>query len=279
MLQRSISGVEMSHGHGKTVLITGASMGIGRELAIVFAEGGYDLVVAARSEDKLQALAKELHDKFGCTVTVVAQDLSKKSAPQKLFKAVSEKGITVDVLINNAGFGSFKPFAGDDRGHLTDMVQVNVSALTALTYLFVQPMMERGEGRIMNVASVASFNPTPGSAVYGATKAYVLSLTEALSEEFKEHGITVTALCPGLTETEFSTTAAGKKGDNALVPDFMKLDAKQVAKEGYDALHAGEVIRVNGLAYQLGVEWMRYTPRQVVRNMAGLFSKQLKDGF
>ncbi len=254
-------------------------MGIGRELSLVFAENGYDLVVVARSKDKLEALATELYDEFGTTVTVFGQDLSTKTAPAKLFKALQDQGLHIDVLVNNAGFGSFKPFADTARGRITDMVQVNVAALTELLHLFAEPMIAKGEGRIMNVASVASFNATPGAAVYGATKAYVLSLTEALSEEFREHGVTLTALCPGLTETEFSKNATGKKGENGSVPDFMKLDAKQVAKEGFDALHSGEVVKVNGIAYQLGVEWMRYTPRSMVRAMSGMFSKQLEDGF
>jgi short-subunit dehydrogenase len=140
-------------------------------------------------------------------------------------------------------------------------------------------MIERGEGRILNVASVASFNPTPGAAVYGATKAFVLSLSEALSEELKPHGIAVTALCPGLTETGFSKAATGKAGTNPAVPAFMKLDARQVAREGFDALHSGEVVRINGLAYQIGVEWLRYTPRPLARAMGAMFGKQLEDGF
>ena len=275
----------MAHGYGKTALITGASTGIGREMAKIFAENGYDLVVVARSKDKLESLATEIYDSFGATVTVIAKDLSKAAAPKQLFKAVQDKGIHVDVLVNNAGFGSVKPFAEDSATLLADMVQVNIATLTALTRLFVAPMIEKGAGdsdsagRILNVASVASFNPTPGMSLYGATKAFVLSLTEGLSEELREHKINVTALCPGLTETEFSHNATGKQGENASIPEFMKLDAKKVAQEGFDALHAGEVIKVNGLAYQLGVEWARYTPRSVVRTMSGLFKNQLTDGF
>ena len=159
------------------------------------------------------------------------------------------------------------------------MIAVNVAALTELCHLFAGPMIEQREGRILNVASVASFNPTPNAAVYGATKAFVLSLSEALSEELKPHGVTVTALCPGLTETGFSKAATGKTGANPAVPDFMKLDAKQVAREGFDALHAGEVVKINGIAYQLGVEWLRYTPRFVARTVGGMFGKQLEDGF
>ncbi len=269
----------MAHGYGKTALITGASSGIGRELAAVFAEHGYNLVVVARGGDALQTLAEELYDAYGTTVTVITKDLSKASAPQQIFKALQAEGIHIDVLVNNAGFGAFRSFAETPAARVTGMIGVNVAALTELCHLFAGPMIEHGEGRILNVASVAAFNPTAGAAVYGATKAFVLSLSEALSEELKPHGITVTALCPGLTETGFSRAATGKTGGNPAVPDFWKLDARQVAREGFDALHAGEVVRINGLAYQIGVEWLRYTPRPLARAVGAMFGKQLEDGF
>jgi short-subunit dehydrogenase len=269
----------MAHGYGKTALVTGASSGIGRELATVFAEHGYNLVVVARDVARLESLAEALYDAHGTTVTVLPKDLAKPNAARQVFAAVRNAGLHIDVLVNNAGFGAFKPFADTPLARVGGMVAVNVTALTELSHLFAAPMIERGEGRILNVASVASFSPTPGAAVYGATKAFVLSLSEALSEELRPHGITVTALCPGLTETEFSRNATGKAGGNSAIPDFWKLDARQVAKEGFDALHAGEAVRVNGLAYQLGVEWLRYTPRAVARTLGGLFGKQLEDGF
>jgi short-subunit dehydrogenase len=269
----------MAHGYGKTALVTGASSGIGRELASVFAEHGYNLVVVARSAERLQDLAETLYDAYGTTVTVLPKDLSRPAAPQQIFKALQADGIHIDVLINNAGFGAFRRFDETPLIRVMGMVEVNVAALTALCHLFAGPMVEAGEGRILNVASVASFNPTPNAAVYGATKAYVLSLSEALNEELKPHNVTVTALCPGLTETGFSKAATGKSGTNPAVPDFMKLDARQVAKEGFDALHAGEAVRINGLAYQLGVEWLRYMPRAVARTIGGMFGKQLEDGF
>ncbi|MBI1182435.1 MAG: SDR family NAD(P)-dependent oxidoreductase [Alphaproteobacteria bacterium] len=268
----------MAHGYGKTALITGASAGIGRELARVFAERGYNLVLVARRAEALEQLAAELYDAWGTTVTVLPKDLSRPAAPQQIFDAVRDAGIHVDVLINNAGFGAFKGFTDTPLARVSGMVQLNVAALTAMCHLFAGPMIEAGEGRILNVASVAAFSPTPNAAVYGASKAYVLSLSEALSEELKPHNITVTALCPGLTETEFSQVATGKAG-NPAVPDFMKLDARQVAQEAFDAVHAGEVVKINGLVYQLGVEWLRYTPRFMVRSIGGLYGKQLEDGF
>ena len=180
----------MAHGYGKTALITGASSGIGRELALVFAEHGYDLIVVARRKDKLEALATEIYDAYGAQVTVIPKDLSKPTAPKQLFKAVQDAGLYVDVLVNNAGFGSVKPFTDDAQTRLAEMVQVNVGALTALTRLFTQAMIDQGPdthetiengdgGKVLNVASVAAFAPTPGMALYGATKAFVLSLTEA----------------------------------------------------------------------------------------------------
>ena len=267
------------YGYGKTALVTGASTGIGKELAVVFAENGYDVVLVARTKTKLDKLAKQLSDEFGSNTTVIAKDLTKVKAPGDLFAETQAAGLHIDVLVNNAGFGSFKPFAETDRARVSDMVRLNVGALTELSHLYSQPMIEKGEGRILNVASVAAFSPTPGAAVYGATKAFVLSLTEALSEELRPHGVNVTALCPGLTETEFSKNATGKTPEEEAVPAFLKLSAREVAEEGFEALHNGEVIKVNGWAYQLGVEWMKYTPRFLNRAMGGVFSKQLENGF
>ena len=269
----------MAHGYGKTALVTGASSGIGRELARVLAEHGYNLVVVARGVDALQTLAEELYDAYGTTVTVLPKDLSKAAAPQQIFKALQADGIHVDVLINNAGFGAFRNFTDTPLSRVTAMIAVNVAALAELCHLFAGPMIERGGGRILNVASVASFNPTPNAAVYGATKAFVLSLSEALSEELKPQGVSVTALCPGLTDTGFSKAATGQSGANPAVPDFMLLDAKQVAREAFDALHAGEVVRINGLAYQVGLEWLRFAPRAVARSVGAMFGKQLENGF
>ena len=172
-------------------LITGASAGIGEELARIFA-CGYDLILAARREDRLQALAAELPE---CTTHCVGVDLAKPKGPQKLIDAVGELGLDVDVLVNNAGVISMEPMLEEDASWLTNLINLNVRALTELTHHFGRRMAERGYGRILNVASVASFQPVPGMAVYAASKAFVLSLTESLSEELRGTGVTVTAAC------------------------------------------------------------------------------------
>jgi len=263
------------NGHGKTALITGASMGIGRELAVVFAEHGYDLVVVARSVGKLEELKADLEDGYGINVTVIGMDLAKASAPAKLFKQVQDAGLHIDCLVNNAGFGSFKPFASTARSKITDMVQLNVATLTELTHLFVQPMIKKGAGRVLNVASVAGFNPVSGAAVYGASKAFVLSFSEALSEELADNGIIVTALCPGLTDSEFDIGANGEKPKDIPMASLFLLSARQVAEEGFEAVHTGEAVKVNGPLYQMGVEWMRLTPRSMARKMGNMFTRQM----
>lgn len=248
-----------------TALITGASAGIGTELARIFASNGYDLILAARRIDRLEALAAEL---AGSTVHCVPVDLAKSRGPQKLFDAVQDSGMTVDVLVNNAGVISTDPMLDTDRKSLLNLVNLNVRALTELTHLFGEHMVARGYGRILNVASVASFQPIPGMAVYAASKAFVLSLTESLSEELRGSGVTLTALCPGPTKTEMADAFAAVD-----FADWFLADPKGVAQEGFDALKAGQVIRVPGLANQAMVNWSHYQPRWLVRALGGLASR------
>ena len=246
-------------------LITGASAGIGEEFARLFASRGYDLILTARREDRLQNLAAELSD---CTTHCISVDLAKAKGPEKLIKGVRELDLQVDVLVNNAGVISTEPMLEENGRWLTDLVNLNVRALTELTYHFGRQMADRGYGRILNVASVASFQPVPGMAVYAASKAFVLSLTESLSEELRGTGVTVTALCPGPTKTEMADAFADVAG-----ADWFLADASQVAKEGFDALKAGQVIRVPGLANQALVNWTNYQPRWLVRTLGGLASR------
>lgn len=248
-----------------TALITGASAGIGTELARIFASNGYDLIIAARREDRLNQLAAELSES---AVHCVPVDLAKSKGPQKLFDAVAEAGLTVDVLVNNAGVISTTPMLQTDRGSLTTLINLNVRSLTELTHLFGESMVARGYGRILNVASVASFQPVPGMAVYAASKAFVLSLTESLSEELRGTGVTVTALCPGPTKTEMADAFADME-----YADLFLADPRAVAREGFDALKAGQVIRVPGLANQAMVNWGHYQPRWLVRTLGGLASR------
>jgi adhesin HecA-like repeat protein len=247
-------------------LITGASSGIGADLARVYADNGYDLVVTARREERLQALAEELAGR--AAVHVITADLAKAKGPAGLFAAVQDAGLEVETLVNNAGVLSGQPFVQAPRKAVTDLVNLNVRALTELTQLFLPAMLERGYGRILNVASVASFQPVPGLAVYGASKAFVLSLTESLSEELRGTGVTVTALCPGPTRTEMAEAFDGMDGI-----DMLMASSAAVAREGFEASQAGQVIRVPGLMNQAYVTWSRYQPRWLVRAISGFTAR------
>lgn len=249
-----------------TALITGASSGIGAELARVFASEGYDLIIAARREARLDALASELGAL--ARVETVVVDLARAKGPRRLYDAVAGMGRTVDVLVNNAGVIEIEPMLDTPLERLTGLINLNVRSLTGLTHLFAGPMVGRGYGRILNVASTASFQPVPGMAVYAASKAFVLSLTESLAEEFRGTGVTVTALCPGPTRTEMADAFA-----NMELAGWFLADARAVAREGFDALKAGQVIRVAGIANQALVSWSRYQPRWLVRTLSGLVSR------
>jgi len=260
----------------EAALITGASSGIGRELAKVFAKNDHDVVLVARREVALRELAKELSETYGVEATVMPKDLSKPEAPRELFDAVEAAGIQIDTLVNNAGVATtqfFKDAALDD---VMNILHVNAASVTALSHLFLQPMLERGQGRILNVASVVSFVPTPSFAIYGATKAFVLSLSEALSEELRGTGVSVTALCPGYTQTEMITGAfqdTGYADMESYVPGFVKMTAEKVALEGYRACMAGRAVHVPGLPNQLGTQWIRYQPRWLVRGVGGMMAR------
>jgi short-subunit dehydrogenase len=263
----------------ETALITGASSGIGRELATVFARNDYDLVVVARREAALRELADELGETFGVEVTVMPKDLSTPAAPRELFDAVHAAGKQVDVLVNNAGVATTQFFRDAALDDVMNILHVNAASVTAMCHLFLQPMLERGQGRILNVASVVSFVPTPSFAIYGATKAFVLSLSEALSEELKGSGVTVTALCPGYTQTDMISGAFQETGYaefESLVPRFVKMTPAQVAQEGFKACMSGRAVHVTGLPNQLGAQWIRYQPRWLVRSVGGFMARMRK---
>jgi short-subunit dehydrogenase len=257
-------------------LITGASSGIGRELAKVFAAKGFDLVVVARHRGPLAELGKELAREHRSRVAVMPMDLTAASAPRKLFAAVARRGLAVDVLVNNAGVAVFDRFIDNDLGTQLRLVQLNVMAVTALTRLFVPTMVARGRGRVLNVASAAAFQPTPSLAVYGASKAFVLSLSESLAVELEGTGVTVTALCPGFTETPLVAQAEQALDKPGLVPSILMLDAAAVAREGYEACMAGTPVYINGLPYELTVYWERLQPRWLVRRLGSFFSKRFR---
>jgi len=244
----------------KTALVTGASSGIGRALAELLAKDQYDLVLVARREDRLQALQKDWRERHSIAVQVLAMDLAAHTSPQKLFDQLDGKHI--DVLINNAGFASYGPFAESNIANEVEMIQVNVTTLTHLTRLFLPQMIERGEGRIMNIASTAAFVPGPLMAVYYATKAYVLSFSEALAEELRGSGVTVTAYCPGPVATEFQGRA---KLERSGLLRYGLVEVGPIAAEGYRAMMSGKVVAIPGLPSKVVSLAARLTPRSILR--------------
>ncbi len=249
---------------GHTALVTGASSGIGYELAAILAEAGCHLVLVARDRDKLTELARTLQMQHGITATVIAKDLGVPSAPQDIAEELLGASITVDLLVNNAGFGSHGPFAEADLANQLNMVQVNVTALTHLTRLLLPGMIERRRGYILNVASTAAFQPGPLMAVYYATKAYVLSFSEALANEIQGSGVTVTALCPGPTTTEFQQRAG--VGHTRLMRGRIA-DARSVALAGYREMLQGRTIVIPGFRNRLLAFVVRLLPRHIVTSI------------
>lgn len=251
-----------------TALITGASNGIGLDLARLFAKDGYDLFLVARREDRLREIAAELERDHAITATVIAADLSRPDAPDAVIAATNHAQI--DVLVNNAGIGFQGRFDQLDLQRQMDTVQVNVSALTHLTRLVLPAMVARNSGRILNVGSTSAFQPGPMMAVYYATKAYVLSLSEALSEELAETGVTITALCPGPTQTGFAEAADMTK--TRLFTSRPPMDSMAVAREGYAAMKKGQRIVVTGALNKILAQSVRLTPRRVVTKITKMIN-------
>ncbi|ALO41297.1 SDR family NAD(P)-dependent oxidoreductase [Pseudoalteromonas phenolica] len=248
-----------------TALITGASSGIGLELAKLHAEKGGDLVLVARSADKLEQLAEQLRNEHKVQVTVLPADLSEQNAAEHIFNQTQQLGIEVDTLINNAGFGGHGKFA--ERALHADqaMMQVNMNALVELTHYFTQGMIRRKQGKILNVSSTASFIPGPLQAVYYATKAFVTSFSQAIAQELAEHNITVTALCPGPVATEFAS--AGNL-DGVEVFNNAR-SARSVAECGYNAMHRGDLLAFNEAGLKFLLNWViPFLPRKLVLKLS-----------
>jgi short-subunit dehydrogenase len=248
----------------KTALITGASGGIGLELARIHASKGDNLVLVARSGDKLAEIKNELESKYHVSVRFLVSDLSIRYSPKKVFDEVSHHNIAVDYLINNAGFGDFGFFADSDWDKQEKMINLNITALVHLTRLFLPGMIERGEGKILNVASTAAFQPGPTMSVYFASKAFVLSFSEAINNEVRDKGITVTALCPGSTDTAFHAVVMG---DPKLVKEKKMASAKEVAEFGYDAMIKRKPVAIPGLKNSLMTFAVRFFPRGFIVKM------------
>ena len=245
-----------------TALITGASSGIGKDLAHIHAEKGGDLIIVARREEKLNKLKAELEADYGNTVLVLTKDLTAPNASKELYDTVTEKSIKVDVLINNAGFGGHGFFHEQDPGFQQKMIDLNIKALTELTRLFLPGMVERRSGRILQVASTAGLVPGPLQAVYFATKAYVVSLSQAIAEEVSDSGVTCTALCPGATETEFMERADLE--DTKMVKSGMAT-SRSVAEKGYTAMERGKLVEITEFDLKLTLDWaVPLMPRKMV---------------
>ncbi len=240
-------------------LITGASSGIGLELAKLFARDSYDLALVARSQDKLKNIAEDLQQMYNVQVKYYAKDLSISSTPQEIFEALQSERGNIDVLINNAGFGWRGAFAQMRLTNALEMIQVNITALIHLTRLFLPGMIERKHGKILNVASTAAFQPGPMMATYYASKAYVLSFSEALSEELKGTGVTATAFCPGPTATGFGQRAGFV--NEKIFGDILSMDSYTVALDGYKGLMKGKPIVISGWKNWLGTKLVQIIPR------------------
>ncbi len=258
----------------RMVLVTGASSGIGEALAHCFAGAGHDLVLVARSEDKLKALAGELHERHGVKVRVEPADLALPGAPEQLAARLKRAHVSIDVLVNNAGVLSQGSFIRQDAATQQQMIALNIAGLTAMLSAFVPPMVGRAQGRVLNVASIAAFQPIPTLATYAATKAYVLSLTESLAEELRGSGVSVTALCPGITATRMLDTAAQANAQVAQIPAVLIGDVEAVARDGFNACMRGDVICVPGVVNQAAVLASRSTPRWLLRRVAGLVGRK-----
>ena len=245
----------------KAALITGASAGLGIEFARQLSKRGHRLVLAARRKERLEDLAKELGN-----ARAVAIDLSKKDAATKLMGDLEAAGEEVEILVNNAGFGLIGRFAELDAGRLRQMIDLNVGTLTDLCRAVAPQMIARKSGGIINVASTAAFQPGPNMAVYFATKAYVLSFTEALHEELKPHGVNVSCLCPGPTRTEFGEVA-GFGGNGAF--DRMAMESPEVVQTGLEGLDKNRAVVVPGLSNKIVAASTRFAPRSMVRKIAG----------
>lgn len=250
---------------GKTALITGASSGIGFELSRIFAKNGYDLVLVSQNEDNLnKAVSKLREQNRSIQITPLPMDLSQPVSPQEIYNFVKGKSIQVDVLVNNAGiqvYGNFHETNLEENIHL---MQVNMFASTKLTRLFLDDMVKRGDGKILNLASTGAFQPCPLNAVYCASKAFVLHFSEGIAEELRDSGVTVTALCPGATRTNFAKRA---KIEDTRIFSGSLMEPSKVAEIGYSALMKGKAVVVAGMVNKLMVESIRFSPRSMVTKL------------
>jgi uncharacterized protein len=257
-----------------TALITGASNGIGLELAKVHASKGDNLVLVARNKTKLDELKAELEGKYKVTLYNIGKDLSAANSAQEVYDETKQQNIQIDYLINNAGFGDFGMFVESDWNKELQMINLNITTLTQFTKLYLQDMVKRGSGKIMNVASTAAFQSGPTMAVYYATKAYVLSFSEAVDNEVRDKGVTITALCPGATESGFQAVAAME--ESRLVKGRKLPSSQEVAEYGYKAMMKGKTVAIHGVVNWLLANSVRFTPRALVVKLTRFIQDRAK---
>jgi uncharacterized protein len=266
----------MSEGQGRTALVTGASSGIGKAFAELLAAKGYALVLTARRKDRLDVLASELTQKHGVQTHTIAADLARQESPAQIASELAARGLTIDLLVNNAGYGvpgSYVkvPWIDHDR-----FMQVMVTAVLDLTYRLLPGMLDRGWGRIINVASVAGMVPAPaGHTLYGASKAFVIRFSEALNAESLDQGVHTTAVCPGFTLSEFHDVTGTRDRMNNM-PSFLWLEADAVAREGYEAVMKGRPVVVNGRIYQFLVWLVGAVPRSLSRWVSSIAGRRYR---
>jgi short-subunit dehydrogenase len=256
---------------GKYALITGGSSGIGYELAKLFAKDGYNLIIVSENLAELQTSSVELHHEYDVDVITIEKDLFKREAPFEVYDEVKAKNIKVDVLVNDAGQGQYGLFKDTDINRELDIIQLNIGAYISMTKCFLQEMLERNEGMILNVASIGGKLPGPWQSVYHGTKAFIISWTEAIQEELKDTNITITSLLPGATDTDFFRKA--NMEDSKLVQETELQDPAQVAKDGYEALMAGEHKVISGMKSKAQVAMGNALPDSTVANVMEKMNK------
>lgn len=256
----------------KTALITGGTGGIGLELAKLFAIDGYDLVLVARDLQGLAAAASTLTEQFGAIVTTISKDLFLPDSASEIYQEVKDKGIQIDVLVNDAGQGEYGLFVENELDRQLDIIQLNVSSLVSLTHYYLREMVSRGEGKILNLSSIAGKIPGPWQAVYHGTKAFVQSFTEAIRSEVKDQGITVTALLPGVTDTDFFNKA-DMNSSKAVQDEDAKADPAQVAKDGYQALMEGKDMVVSGFKNKVQIAMNAISSDEMAADRMGEMQK------
>ncbi|RYF20404.1 MAG: SDR family oxidoreductase [Flavobacteriales bacterium] len=259
---------------GNTVLITGGTSGIGLELAKLFAADQYQLVLVARHQDKLTQTANMLQQEYNVKVTTIAKDLFNPESGFELYREVKEKGIEVNVVVNDAGQGLYGQFIETDIRRQLDIIQLNISSLVVITHQFLQDMMAKGSGKILNLSSIAGKIPGPWQAVYHGTKAFVQSFTEAIRSEVKDAGVTVTALLPGATDTDFFNKA--DMTQSKIVQENDLDDAAKVAKDGYDALNNGDDMVVSGLKNKMQIAMNAVTSDETAADRMGKMQEPTK---